>query len=165
VQSSRQTLGDAGCPDTAHLEPSHRAQSPGRVKPMEEMTAEVKAEQQTEALTSVFPSGSSCVQPSRQMIGVSGCPEVTQPGRPSGWTATVQKDEQYAQVKDSAGGEGQWEPGMRVQLHGLTQRSEINGKIGVLLAFDSDRGRWQVRCSGLADTLRCKPSNLRIAPD
>merc|ERR1712217_67847 len=133
-----------------------------------------------EALTSASSSEPPCVQPSTKTVG-----ETDQPVRLRGWMATgenayanvyedivVDMDDKNEEVGSSStagfrvAGDGQraMKPGMRVQLHGLTQNSRMNGKKGMLLSFDPERGRWQVRCSGRQSTLGCKPSNLRIVP-
>jgi BolA-like protein 1 len=59
-------------------------------------------------------------------------------------------------------------PGLRVRLHGLTARPELNGAYGTLISWETGKGRYAVEVSGgdaskAAERLLLKPTNLEAA--
>jgi len=58
----------------------------------------------------------------------------------------------------------QLRPGVRVQLHGLVGKAELNGCSGTVMAYDPDKGRYRVRVEPVdeaAMVMAFKPENLR----
>ncbi len=47
-----------------------------------------------------------------------------------------------------------------VTVHGLQGRAELNGQIGTLVSFDSDKGRWQIQLE--AEVVSIKPGTSEI---
>ncbi|CAK0825046.1 unnamed protein product, partial [Prorocentrum cordatum] len=54
--------------------------------------------------------------------------------------------------------------GSRAVLHGLARRPDLNGRIGTLLAWDSQAGRWEFSVDGGPERLRVRSENVRVAP-
>ena len=51
--------------------------------------------------------------------------------------------------------------GSKVVLEGLVARADLNGRSGVVLSFDAERGRFGVEVDGQSDLLALKPANLQ----
>ena len=59
-----------------------------------------------------------------------------------------------------------FEPGLCVQIHGLSRAPELNERYGTLLAFHKEgpaAGRWGVRCDDDARSVAVKPEHLCLA--
>ena len=53
--------------------------------------------------------------------------------------------------------------GRRVVMDGLLGKPELNGRTGMAVSFDDDKGRYSVEVSGTSSSLMIKPSNLSPA--
>jgi len=51
--------------------------------------------------------------------------------------------------------------GSKVVLEGLVARADLNGRSGVVISFDAERGRFGVEVDGQSDLLALKPANLQ----
>jgi len=56
-------------------------------------------------------------------------------------------------------------PGARVQLHGLHEAAELNGRQGILRGFDRRSGRYMVTLVGSDQTMKLQPRNMWRLPE
>ncbi|CAK0870691.1 unnamed protein product [Prorocentrum cordatum] len=66
-----------------------------------------------------------------------------------------------ARVSHSVGG---LSAGSRAVLHDLARRPDLNGRIGTLLAWDSQASRWEFLVDGSTERLKVRSENVREAP-
>ena len=55
-----------------------------------------------------------------------------------------------------------WSAGLRVRVHGLVNRLELNGEVGRLLAFDARSDRWGVELAGGAVRVKLRAASLEL---
>ena len=83
-------------------------------------------------------------------------------GAPAAATATGGVEVEMSERQRAARDAGEWAKGTMILLRGLSSESELNGRSGVIAAWDGERGRYDVRLANRV--VRALPANLGYHP-